>query len=305
MKITICGSMQFEPKMTELMGELLSRGYEVDKPSLVESSIHDSDKDLDRRAHLRSGLIDEHFAKIDMSEAILVVNETKEGVDGYIGGNTLIEIAHAYSQGLDVFLLNPIPEMSYTDEIRGMHPVILNGDFDKLDTYVASLPLVYMSTESTLKHGAVARALRRVGVPVRVVGKKVDSGVKEQPMTIEETYEGAINRHKALLTLNQQADYYVTVESGQHPVHANHSLFGCNVIIVEPAGKTAKIGIDLDIEFPQAWLDTIPSKYPDLGILVQQEYGAAEKDPYPYLTNGKLTRRKILENAVYNLMIQI
>lgn len=305
MKITICGSMRFESKMTELMGELLRRGYEVDKPSLAESSIYDSSEDIDRRAYLRSGLIDEHFAKIDMSEAILVVNETKEDIDGYIGGNTLIEIAHAYSQGLDIFLLNPIPEMSYTDEIRGMHPIILNGDLDILDTYLVSLPLVYMSTESTLKHGAIARAMRRVGIPVRVAGKKVDSGVKEQPMTMEETYEGAINRHKALLALNKQADYYVTVESGQYSAHVNHSPFGCNVVIIEPAGKTAKIGVDLDIEFPQAWLDKIPSKYPDLGILVQQEYGATEKDPYPYLTNGKLTRRKILENAAYNVMIQI
>lgn len=35
MKITICGSMQFEPKMAELSEELQQRGYEVDKPNML------------------------------------------------------------------------------------------------------------------------------------------------------------------------------------------------------------------------------------------------------------------------------
>lgn len=59
---------------------------------------------------------------------------------------------------------------------------------------MTELPLVYMSTESALKHAAVTSAFERVGIPVRVDGKKVDSGVNEQPMTMEETYEGAKNR---------------------------------------------------------------------------------------------------------------
>ena len=303
MKITICGSMQFDPNMTELAEELTRRGYEVDKPNVVEGHVYADN--LDANAELKRGFIDEHFAKMNTSEAILVVNETKNGVEHYIGGNTLMEIAYAYSQGLDIFLLNPVPELPYADEIRGVHPIILGGSLDALDDYVASLPLVYMSTERAVKHGPVSRAFRRAGIKVQVDGKKVDSGVNEQPLSIEETYEGAMNRQRNLKALGVTADYYVTIESGQHPAHKDHSLFGCTVVIVEPAGQSPKMGIDIDIEAPQAWLDMVPSVYADLGVLVQEEFGAPEKDPITYMTNGKLSRRNVIENATYNVIAQL
>jgi non-canonical (house-cleaning) NTP pyrophosphatase len=294
--------MQFESKMAEIAAELESRGYVIDKPNIVEGHIYTDN--LDANASLKRGFIDEHFAKINTSDAILVINEDKNGITNYIGGNTLIEMSHAYAQGLDIFLLNPVPEIGYSDEIHGMHPVIIEGNLDEIDVYVEALPLVYMSTESALKQGAISRAMRRAGTPVRVVGKKVASGVNEQPMTIEETYTGAFNRHKNLKDLSVEADYYVTVESGLHSVHENYGHFGCQALIFEPNNQKLRLGVDLDIEFPKEMLAQVPSKYADIGVLVQEEYGALSKDPYPYLTNGKVTRQSILENAFYNLVIQ-
>lgn len=303
MKITICGSMDFKAKMGELKSELNSRGYGVETPNLWERGSYVGDPDAD--AAMKRKFIDEHFAKIALSEAILVVNEEKKGMAGYIGGNTLVEIAQAYTQGLDIFLLHEVPDISYADEIRGMHPIILANDLDRLEQHVKQLPRLWMSTTSELKHSAVARAMRRAGRPVRVDGVKVESGVNEQPLTVEETYEGAMNRHAALKKLGESAAYYVTVESGQHAIHKDHSKFGCTVVVVEPAGAAAKVGIDLDVEFPQEMLDKVPSVYPDLGVLVQEEYGAAEKDPITYITNGGLTRRQVIEGAVYNVAVQL
>lgn len=168
--------MQFEPKMAAIAKELEVRGYEVDKPNVVEGHVYADN--LDANAVLKRGFIDEHFAKINTSDAILVVNEDKNGVANYVGGNTLIEISHAYAQGLDIFLLNPVPEVGYADEIRGMHPILLDGELDALDAYVASLPLVWMSTTSHPKQLAVSRAFRRYGLPVRVGGEKFPSGFR-------------------------------------------------------------------------------------------------------------------------------
>lgn len=303
MKITICGSMQFADEMTDIQRQLEARGYEVEKPNVVEGHVYGDNLDAD--AKLKRGFIDEHFAKIDTSDAILVFNHDKNGIANYVGGNTLMEITYAYAHGLEVFLFNPVPDISYASEIYGMHPIVLDGDIARIDEYFESLPLVYMSTTSPIKHAAVSRAMRRAGISVRIDGAKVETGVNEQPMTIEETYEGVMNRHAKLKQLGVDAEYYVSLESGQHPVHANHSLFGCNVIVVEKAGQEPKVGIDLDIEFPQEMLDKVPSQYPDLGVLVQQEYDSKLKDPYPHFTNGKLTRQKILENAMYNVAIQL
>lgn len=75
--------------------------------------------------------------------------------------------------------------------------------------------------------------------------------------------------------------------------------------MLEKVGGEQKIGVDLDIEFPRSMTDRIPHEYPDIGVLVQQEYGSKLKDPYPFFTGGKLTRARVLENAVYNLAIQL
>lgn len=169
----------------------------------------------------------------------------------------------------------------------------------------AELPLVFMSTESALKHDAVATAMARAGIAVRVDGKKVDSGVNEQPMTMDETYEGAANRQKNLRALGVKANYYVTVESGLHKVHEAHGTYGCNAVIIEPADGTPHVGFAIDVEFPQEVLDAIPSTYADMGVWAKEVHGAEEKDPFPYFTNGRLTRRDTIESAVYNVAITL
>ncbi len=285
---------------------LEAQGYETECPNANEGEFVDGVRavisDADKRQY-----IDEHFAKIDASDAVLVINEPKNGIDGYIGGNTLLEIGRAYAQGLEIFLLHPVPEVSYADEIRSMQPVVLDGDLAKIDEYMNSLPILAVSSESPVKHLALSRGLRRAGIRTRVVGVKVESGVNEQPISIEESYEGAVNRHAnlKLLPAASSATYLATIESGYHTAHKDHNAFGCSALVIEKVGGEQKIGVDLDIEFPRSMTDKIPHEYPDIGVLVQQEYGSKLKDPYPFFTGGKLTRARVLENAVYNLAIQL
>lgn len=295
--------MKFDLEMQTAKTQLEAMGYEVEKPNSAEDE--PEGVDFDKDAKLKKSYIDEHFRKIDDSDAILVVNMDKNDVPNYIGGNTLIEIAYAYAQGLEVFLLNAIPDVSYVDEIRGMHPIILDGNITALDEYFNALPLVMMSTESPVKHRAVSRGLRRAGIKVRTEGKKIESGVQEQPASVNETYEGAVNRHQGLSAMGTTADYLVTIESGQHQLHADHNVFGCSVIIFEKVGNERKIGIDFDVELPKSMTDRIPAEFPDAGVLVQKVYGSKLKDPFPYFTNNKLTRTKILESAVYNIAVQL
>lgn len=302
-RITICGSMQFDAEMQTAKEMLEAFGYEVEKPNVVEGHVYTDN--LDANTHLKRGFIDEHFAKIDRSDAILVINLAKKGVEHYIGGNTLMEMSHAYADGLEVFLLNPIPEVGYKDEIAGMHPIVLDGELDKIPEYFASLPKTHVSSESPVKHLAISRAFRRTGLPVQTVAEPLPSGVSEQPASIDETYEGALNRHKQLVQkLGKHAgDYFVTIESGIFTPRAEHNFFGTTAIVVEKDGER-HVGIDTDIEFPKHMTDRVPSEFKDLGELVKAEYGAATSDPFPYFTGGKLTRPKILENATYNVLVQ-
>jgi predicted RNA-binding protein with PUA domain len=62
------------------------------------------------------------------------VNITKNGIKNYVGGNALIEMAYAHVLDKKIYLLNPVPDMNYKDEIEAMSPTILNGDLSKILT---------------------------------------------------------------------------------------------------------------------------------------------------------------------------
>ena len=42
-----------------------------------------------------------------------------------------------------------------------------------------------------------------------------------------------------------------------------------------------------------------------IGISVQQEYGVSEKNPMKFATDGRLIRRKVIENAPYNVFTHV
>lgn len=149
MKITICGSMAFYQDMEVIRDQLVRRGHEVKIPELAlevpeafggGKNVYfgryieqNGGADAFPPEHgiwsLKQGAIRDHYEKIDWSDAILVVNQEKRGVPGYVGGNTLIEIGVAFYLRKKIYILNPVSsELSYKQEIMGMKPVMLNGD---------------------------------------------------------------------------------------------------------------------------------------------------------------------------------
>ena len=132
MKITICGSMTASKKMLEVKAELQKMGHEIFMPEFTDdyAKLDDPNKMHSESAKnkVQYDLIKSHFRKIDDSDAIVVVNMEKKGVEGYIGGNSFLEMGYAFGTDKKIFLLNDIPEMLYTDELKAMNPTVINGD---------------------------------------------------------------------------------------------------------------------------------------------------------------------------------
>lgn len=293
--------------MAQAAEQLRANGYEVETPNPREGEVAYDTLDDKTRAELKDGLIREHLHHINNSDAIFVFNEDKKGIEGYIGGNTLMEMAFAFSQGIEMFLLKNPTGVSYIDEILGMQPIILKNSAESIHEYFEGLPKTYLSSKSPIKQRAISRALRKAGIRTTVIPHPTASGVNEQPMDIDETYKGASNRHATLKaeTAKLKPTYLATIESGLHKAHDNHNSFDCVVTIVEKVGEEKRVGISMDIEYPHEMTDKVPSKYPDLGELVKSEYGATLKDAIAIITNGKVTRLKVLENTLYNVISQL
>jgi hypothetical protein len=149
MIITICSSIDFTPEIIRIKDILEKNGHKVNIPYYTQKILNkeityeeymktkDKEGDINLRNSQKIDFIDRHWNLIKSSDAILVINEKKKGIDNYIGGNTLIEMGFAYVLRKKIFLLNPIPErssiMHYVDEIIDLKPIILNGNLDKIN----------------------------------------------------------------------------------------------------------------------------------------------------------------------------
>lgn len=128
--------MQFHQEMSQIKAILEDDGHTVFAPGELDNlEQNESYMETDEEritAKIEHDFIREHFRKIEQAEAILILNYAKKRIEGYIGGNTFLEMGYAFGLGKKIFLLNPIPEMDYKTEMHAMQPIILNGDLNKI-----------------------------------------------------------------------------------------------------------------------------------------------------------------------------
>jgi hypothetical protein len=127
MKIAICGSMAFAKQMLDMKEKLENLGYEVRIPHGAKDYSNGNIAVEDKWKKIENDVIRNWYEVIKSSDAVLVLNYTKNNIENYVGGNSLIEMAFAHILLKKIFLLNPIPKINYSDEIESFNPVILNG----------------------------------------------------------------------------------------------------------------------------------------------------------------------------------
>jgi len=145
MIVTICGSIAYINEMYELKTQLEQFGFEVKVPPnqvkgpdgkiMPAREYYDHKKAAGNDSWVwrdHSALITEHFEKVAAADAVLIANYSKNGIENYIGANTLMEMGLAFYLGKPIFLLHPVPEIAYKEEIIGMRPVVIQGDLQKI-----------------------------------------------------------------------------------------------------------------------------------------------------------------------------
>jgi hypothetical protein len=140
--IIICASMTFYKHVNELEDKLVSMGFKVVVPKLAKQmrltgnydvaskkTWYKNPADFTRKAELMHA----HFDAVAGGDAVLVVNDEKNGVAGYIGPNALMEMGLAFHLRKPIYVLNHIDkDLSIYEEVLGMKSVILDGDLSKI-----------------------------------------------------------------------------------------------------------------------------------------------------------------------------
>ena len=134
MIITICGSCTFAEKMGEAADQLKKKGHEVFTPEpLVTEEWYQENHGRENFLEMKPVWTQNHFKRIQNSDAVLILNNEKKGIKGYFGPNTLMELSVAFFLGKKIFLLHSINENHpYFEELIGMKSIVLNGDLEDI-----------------------------------------------------------------------------------------------------------------------------------------------------------------------------
>lgn len=145
MKIFVVGSIELADKIIKIADKIEKSGHQTEIPytaaKIKKGEItlkgfkklkKANNSDHIFRQQTEEDLIERCYNRIKKSDAILVVNFTKNGIKNYIGGNVLMELGFAYVLGKSIYLYNPVPKMSYMDEILAVKPIVLNGNLNNI-----------------------------------------------------------------------------------------------------------------------------------------------------------------------------
>ena len=141
MKIFICGSMHFSKEMLKTKKKLEELGHiagvSCDTQEFAENSQMTTDNHEENyKWCIDNDIIRKSFDSIAESDAILLLNYPKDGINGYVGASGVMEAGLAYYLKKKIFLLFPPPppqEVKSSHEILIMQPTILNGDLSLID----------------------------------------------------------------------------------------------------------------------------------------------------------------------------
>ncbi len=141
--VVICSSAAFYKHVCELADQLEAQGFTVVIPATARKMQASNNFDVSANKTWyknpadftkKQQLMDGHFAEIAAGDAILVVNDKKHGVEGYIGPNVLMEMAIAYYLKKPIYILhNVASEVSVYEEVMGMQATQLSSNIQNLE----------------------------------------------------------------------------------------------------------------------------------------------------------------------------
>jgi hypothetical protein len=131
LRVVLCGSMSVYPRILEEQHALRERGVRTLVPVAEDNIASGLSQEAFEAFKRQVGR--QYLTKIRdvRTVAVLAVNCDRYNISDYIGPNTFAEIAVAFAQGKQIYLLQAIPEM-YRDELQSWGAVPLHGRLDAL-----------------------------------------------------------------------------------------------------------------------------------------------------------------------------
>jgi len=112
--------------------------------------------------------------------------------------------------------------------------------------------LVLVGSKNPAKVKAVEKAFAKYFKEFEVKGIEVESNVSAQPLSLDETVQGAVNRAKsAWRQSGKESDYGVGIEAGLFPVKGTKTGYLDAAAVAIFDGKETSLGLSPAFEYPK------------------------------------------------------
>jgi len=142
-----------------------------------------------------------------------------------------------------------------------------------------------------------------------VEGVSIPSGVSDQPKSLEETINGAMNRAKGIFV---DCDYSIGIESGMMSVPMSKSGYMDVCVCAIYDGKECHLGLSSAWEFPDTSVtDLIMKEGLDMSQAINKagmtknENIGSEEGAIGILTKGRMTRKEYTKQALRTALIHL
>ena len=133
MRICICCSLAFGDEVRAIAKQLETAGHKVVLPNGVVHRLNEQPNYDPTKVKIETDPFHKHTDEIRASDAVLMCNYTKNGIENYIGANSFAELFVAYYFNKPIYALNPLPDMPYiNDELNAFRIEVLGGDLGKI-----------------------------------------------------------------------------------------------------------------------------------------------------------------------------
>ena len=139
----------------------------------------------------------------------------------------------------------------------------------------------------------------------------VDSGVSDQPKSLEESVRGAQNRARNAFSSQFGCDYSMGIESGLFEIPLSDGSWGDLCVCVIFDGKNFAHGFSCGIELPQKITDLMLNDGLDMtqasneaGLSKNPKLGEAE-GLIGVLTKGRISRKRYTKQAIMTALIKL
>ena len=105
--VTLCGSLKFKKEMMTIAEKMALDGYCILTP------VYPVSENMEKTKEQLIKLKEAHFKRIELSDAILVVN-----INNYIGESTNLEIDYAKKLGKEIIYYTDLIENKQSDKLQ-------------------------------------------------------------------------------------------------------------------------------------------------------------------------------------------